>query len=78
MPGPSILRRARSLAGRGARLVGRAALAPLVGTAPFREAEALRVEADALRDQVAALEGRLAEVLVQLQEVADRMERDSE
>lgn len=78
MPGPSILRRARALAGRGARLVGRAVLAPLAGSAPFAEAEQLRVEADALRDQVERLELRLADVLTELQDVADRMEWSAE
>ena len=78
MPGPTLIARARGLAVRGVRLVGRAALAPLLGSAPFAEAEQLRREADALQDQVTRLELRLGEVLVELQAVADRMEGGSE
>ncbi len=78
MPGPSVLRRARALAGRTARVVVRAAVAPLVGSAPFAEAELLKQEADELRDQVQRLEERLVDVLAQLQEVADRVERQAE
>lgn len=78
MPDPSVFRRARMLAGRAARVVARAAIAPLVGDAPFKEAELLRREADELRDHVERIEARLGEVLVQLQEVADRIERQTE
>ncbi len=78
MSRPSVFARVRALAGRTARLVLRAAVAPVLGTAPFMEAEMLRQEADELRDQVARLEGKLGEVLVELQSVADRMERNAQ